>query len=222
MAFRGKFWLEEIPGRAFAFALAVFSLISVFFVYSFFNRGFFEFISLEVDLIEESEADEKPAAGKTLEKFHRGAAVKVYSNPQRCLEEGLINEEAEENEDADQAELRENEPERIVATADAAKKKPVPKRSFPSSITKYGIVFHPPAQYKKDGKGRMVCIHKNDKPKVSGQGKPVHIDMECCLDPDEIPNPFCHYPADKYGKLLEDFERKREKMLRRFDQERGL
>lgn len=43
--------------------------------------------------------------------------------------------------------------------------------------------------------GRRVCEHKNDKGNKSKQdGKDVHIDRECCLDPDEIPNPRCYYP----------------------------
>lgn len=43
--------------------------------------------------------------------------------------------------------------------------------------------------------GRKVCEHKKDKGNHSKQdGKDVHIDRECCLDPDEIPNPRCYYP----------------------------
>lgn len=47
----------------------------------------------------------------------------------------------------------------------------------------------------KEVNGRRVCEHKNDKGNKSKQsGKDVHIDRECCLDPDEIPNPRCYYP----------------------------
>ncbi|QQR78221.1 MAG: hypothetical protein IPJ68_04010 [Candidatus Moraniibacteriota bacterium] len=42
--------------------------------------------------------------------------------------------------------------------------------------------------------GKNVCAHKDDDPHKSYQGKKVHIDRQCCLDPDEIPNPRCHYP----------------------------
>lgn len=43
--------------------------------------------------------------------------------------------------------------------------------------------------------GRRVCEDKNDKGNKSKQkGKDVHIDKECCLDPDEVPNPLCYYP----------------------------
>lgn len=43
--------------------------------------------------------------------------------------------------------------------------------------------------------GRRVCEHKKDKGNKSKQsGKDVHIDRECCLDPDEVPNPRCYYP----------------------------
>lgn len=41
--------------------------------------------------------------------------------------------------------------------------------------------------------GRLVCAKKNDKPRKSKQNKGHHLDMECCLDPDEDPNPHCTY-----------------------------
>lgn len=83
-------------------------------------------------------------------------------------------------------------------------------------MTMYGLTFLSPRQYKKDTRGRRVCIHDDDdEMKISNKGKPLHQDMECCLDPDEIPNPYCYYPREKYGKLLDDFERKKEKMIRK-------
>lgn len=50
--------------------------------------------------------------------------------------------------------------------------------------------------------GRRVCAKKNDHPAKSDQHKGKHLDMECCLDPDEYPNPNCHYSESKYGKYL--------------------
>lgn len=41
--------------------------------------------------------------------------------------------------------------------------------------------------------GKLVCAKKNDKPRKSKQNKGKHLDMECCLDPDEYPNPWCTY-----------------------------
>jgi hypothetical protein len=42
--------------------------------------------------------------------------------------------------------------------------------------------------------GKLVCAKKNDKPRKSLNGnKRGHLDMECCLDPDETPNPWCTY-----------------------------
>lgn len=58
-----------------------------------------------------------------------------------------------------------------------------------------------PKSYKKVD-GRLVCAKKNDHPSKSKKNKKGHMDMECCLDPDEIPNPHCHYPPEKYGKYL--------------------
>ncbi len=43
--------------------------------------------------------------------------------------------------------------------------------------------------------GKLVCAKKNDKPHKSEKKdhKPGHLDLECCLDPDETPNPWCTY-----------------------------
>lgn len=42
--------------------------------------------------------------------------------------------------------------------------------------------------------GRLVCAKKNDHPSKSRNGnKKGHLDLECCLDPDETPNPWCTY-----------------------------
>jgi hypothetical protein len=59
-----------------------------------------------------------------------------------------------------------------------------------------------PLSFKKDDLGRLVCAKKNDKPSKSKKTKNKHLDMECCLDPDEYPNPHCYYPIEKYGKYL--------------------
>jgi len=61
-----------------------------------------------------------------------------------------------------------------------------------------------PYVYAKDILGRKVCNKKNDKPHKSNKKdhKPGHMDMECCLDPDETPNPNCYYDPEKYGKYL--------------------
>ena len=37
------------------------------------------------------------------------------------------------------------------------------------------------------------CTHKNDHPRKSRQGKGRHMDEDCCMDPDEWPNPRCAY-----------------------------
>jgi hypothetical protein len=46
-----------------------------------------------------------------------------------------------------------------------------------------------------DGLGRMICAIKNDHPHKSRKNKSRHMDMECCLDPDEYPNPWCYYQS---------------------------
>jgi len=76
---------------------------------------------------------------------------------------------------------------------DIVRPKPQPKITAP----------HPASATKRDSQGRMVCAKKDDNPSKSKSGKKKHLDMECCLDPDEYPNPWCYYPPEKYGKLLE-------------------
>ncbi|MCA9364392.1 MAG: hypothetical protein KC736_00670 [Candidatus Moranbacteria bacterium] len=41
--------------------------------------------------------------------------------------------------------------------------------------------------------GHLVCAKKKDKPSFSKKTKHKHLDLECCLDPDEWPNPYCTY-----------------------------
>lgn len=61
----------------------------------------------------------------------------------------------------------------------------------------------PAAETKRDTQGRQICAKKNDKPSKSKKHKGRNMDMECCLDPDEYPNPWCYYSPEKYGKLLD-------------------
>lgn len=63
----------------------------------------------------------------------------------------------------------------------------------------------PTAKTKIGPGGKRVCAKKNDHPtksKENNKGK-KHMDMECCLDPDEYPNPHCYYSESKYGKYLQ-------------------
>lgn len=91
-----------------------------------------------------------------------------------------------------------------------------PKSKKPHGYIAPGLVASLPASYKLDSRGRMVCEKNNDKPGKSEKDKPTHIDMECCLDPDEIPNPHCYYPRDKYGSLLDRYHNeKKDKFINR-------
>ena len=61
----------------------------------------------------------------------------------------------------------------------------------------------PATETARDSLGRTICKGlKGDDPHKSNKGKGKHLDMECCLDPDEYPNPWCYYPPSKYGKYL--------------------
>lgn len=70
---------------------------------------------------------------------------------------------------------------------------PVPKGVPPNSVRLHVSQAPPIAAKVKVVNGRKMCAKKNDKPKKSDQHKRAHIDRECCLDPDEVPNPHRTY-----------------------------
>ncbi|NTW89551.1 MAG: hypothetical protein HGB37_01380 [Candidatus Moranbacteria bacterium] len=80
-------------------------------------------------------------------------------------------------------------------------KRTIPVPFKPATVVRHVISAPYPNSYKKVN-GRLVCAKKNDHPEKSKKNKKKHMDMECCLDPDEIPNPHCYYPPEKYGKYL--------------------
>ncbi|MEI6650784.1 MAG: hypothetical protein WCL23_05135 [Candidatus Moraniibacteriota bacterium] len=53
--------------------------------------------------------------------------------------------------------------------------------------------------------GRLVCEKSNDHPSESDTHEKGHMDMECCLDPDEVPNPHCTYSSPIYAEMLKKF-----------------
>lgn len=77
--------------------------------------------------------------------------------------------------------------EEIIASIDSfrainiVRPKPKPVITAPYPLT-YKVV-----------NGKLVCAKENDKPRKSKKDKGHHLDMECCLDPDEDPNPWCTY-----------------------------
>lgn len=74
----------------------------------------------------------------------------------------------------------------------------------PKPVVRKKVISAPlPIIYKRDSLGRRVCNKgSKDHPGKSNQNKGKHMDMECCLDPDEYPNPNCYYSESKYGKYL--------------------
>lgn len=69
---------------------------------------------------------------------------------------------------------------------------PMSRPAVSKSLAKPRISARRPVAAKVVG-GRLVCAKKNDHPRKSKQNKPGHLDLECCLDPDERPNPWCSY-----------------------------
>lgn len=69
---------------------------------------------------------------------------------------------------------------------------PVPKGTSPNSVRLAKAQSPPPVSAKKVN-GQWVCANKKDKPGKSDKNRRAHIDRQCCLDPDEVPNPHCTY-----------------------------
>lgn len=69
---------------------------------------------------------------------------------------------------------------------------PVPKGTSPNSVRLAKAQSPPPVSAKKVN-GKWVCANKKDKPGKSDKNRRAHIDRQCCLDPDEVPNPHCTY-----------------------------
>jgi hypothetical protein len=74
---------------------------------------------------------------------------------------------------------------------------------FEEILNSFGFLARPPVITTKiphgakiiyvNGVKKYVCAKKNDKPSISKKNPPGHMDMQCCLDPDEVPNPWCTY-----------------------------
>lgn len=88
-------------------------------------------------------------------------------------------------------------PEQVVEPIPEPVVKPKPiKPRFP--------VFPILSETKIAPNGKPMCAKKNDKPHKSEKNPKWHPDNECCLDPYEIPNGACYYPA-KYDKLINKY-----------------
>ncbi len=69
---------------------------------------------------------------------------------------------------------------------------PLPKGQSPDSVRLVRSQSPLPVSAKKVN-GRYVCSKKSDIGRKSQNNKRAHIDRQCCLDPDEVPNPHCTY-----------------------------
>lgn len=94
--------------------------------------------------------------------------------------------------------LREESERKLLAWR-AAQRKSVPQTAVipknpknPNAI-RISLAQAPSLASAKIVNGRYVCAHKKDKPRMSRKYDEVHVDRQCCLDPDEIPNPRCDY-----------------------------
>lgn len=70
---------------------------------------------------------------------------------------------------------------------------PVPKGQNPNSVRLQRSQVPRPYGGAKIVNGKFVCDKEKNKPRRSKKNDKNHIDMQCCLDPDEIPNPYCSY-----------------------------
>jgi hypothetical protein len=128
------------------------------------------------------------------------------SSPEQCRESGDVREEETEASIGEPSETLGkvampvvNKPEDVSEQKASAGPRPLPAKTV--KAVRPAISAPYPNSYKKVD-GRLVCAKKNDHPEKSKKNKKKHMDMECCLDPDEAPNPHCYYPTKKYGKYL--------------------
>jgi len=81
-----------------------------------------------------------------------------------------------------------------AVVAKPAVKLPVKPKSFGMSATLNNY---------DNENGHKVCTQseKDEHPGVSGKDKGIHVDEDCCIDPDEIPNLNCYYKPSSNKKI---------------------
>lgn len=123
-----------------------------------------------------------------------------YSLVSIANEHCLKSKELKKNSELCGEDFKDEELEKELVRLDRLEKEALLRRQ--SGYIKRSIRAPMPAAFKKVN-GRLVCDKGDkDKPGKSKKGKGKHMDMECCLDPDEYPNPNCYYDPGKYGKYL--------------------
>lgn len=145
-------------------------------------------LKLETEEVKEVEKKEEEEAPKNIKELNNV----LPPREKRCegeRKEAISSDHCKENYDKYLEELEKEEQEKIKKI-NAARAQAKPRISAPQPYV-FDVVG-----------GRKVCNRKNDHPSKSKNNKPGHMDMECCLDPDEIPNPHCYYSSSKYGKYL--------------------
>lgn len=73
---------------------------------------------------------------------------------------------------------------------------PVPKGQNSNTLRLQKSQVPKPVSAKVEN-GKYVCKSRGDKPRRSKKNDRNHVDMQCCLDPDEIPNPYCDYSYNR-------------------------
>ncbi len=157
--------------------------------------------NLKIDKVKTGETEESKAidlkkisqSQKTLEDEIKGGII-ISLEEKKCLKD---------KKEKKSSELCGKDPKDEELDKDLARLDYLERLKKAKSVNRPKIInARSPAVYKTDSLGRKVCDKSNDKPSKSDKGKGRHMDMECCLDPDEYPNPHCYYPSGKYGKYL--------------------
>lgn len=125
-----------------------------------------------------------------------GNANSLQSNAQAAAKELELNVDAlkiiAENQKADEEKIEEGLFPEFELMVKDFKLVDIKREKPKSAVTVKKITAKRPVSAKNVG-GKLVCAKKNDKPRKSKKGKGKHLDLECCLDPDEYPNPWCSY-----------------------------
>lgn len=208
---RKKAWTENFTQKnksavlladdfLFLFSIS-FSIFFLFFIWTIYQVYFQNFEERPHTHAESAEFVPKELSGEELGKINTYQGLinqnkedrEEFLRKEKELAEKIRQEEEREREEAEQKEK---------FARQTAKKNTQPKSR---RVGVPGPILSPTG----NSPWGRVCKKEYDSPKKSSKNPKGHIDSQCCLDPDEIPNSRCYYPPEIYGKLIEKYLNKK-------------
>jgi len=153
------------------------------------------------------------ASGKLLDDYNRKVMQSALNGrPERQIIESVLADESPEKENGESAEenmlpegknISETLSDAVGSVKELAIKTARAKKIAGAKAAREALLRNtpPPRTSTKRVDGKKICDKKNDKPHESGKGSLPHMDMECCPDPDEWPNPHCYYTPEQLSRM---------------------